>query len=152
MLTFVPIQRTLTDADFSLTLSKGNSLSLNNQLNSRKVGNYTMFFAFCIRIDKSSDSMSEKACTKGKRKLHSHSKQIIMVLKALPYGLSTQALLRPQVRLCLGIISSPLSPPQPSHSISKVQLPQIEECTKLSHMLIYKSVHNRGLKLFPFGG
>lgn len=87
MLTFVPIQRTLTDADSSLTLSKGNYLSLNNQLKSRKVGNYTESKEHGIRIDKSSDSMSEKACTKGKRKLHSHSKQIIMVLKALPYGL-----------------------------------------------------------------
>lgn len=74
----------------------------------QKVGNYTAFFAFSIRIDEGSDSMSEKAGTKGKRKLHSHSKQI-MVLKALPYGLSTQALLRPQVCLCLSRILSPQS-------------------------------------------
>lgn len=85
----------------------------------QKVENHTMFFACCIRIDEGSDSTSEKACTKGKRKLHSHSKQIIMLLKALPYGLSTQPLLRPQVFLCLSRISSPhsaaCSPPQPSH-------------------------------------
>lgn len=72
----------------------------------QKVGNYTILFTFCIRIDEGSGSISEKACTKGKRKLYSCSKQIIMVLKALPYGLSIQALLRPQVCLCLRRISS----------------------------------------------
>lgn len=108
MLTFVPIQRTLADADFSLTSSKGNSL-IKQPTQQQKVGNYTMCFAFCIRIDEGSNSMSEKVCTKGKRKLHSRNKQIIMVLKALPYGLNTQALLRPQVCLCLSRISSPQS-------------------------------------------
>lgn len=57
----------------------------------QKVGNYIEFFAFSVRRDGGSDSMSEKLCTKGKRKLHRHSKQIIMDLKALPYGQSTQA-------------------------------------------------------------
>lgn len=73
----------------------------------QKVGNCIVFFAFSVRRDGGSDSMSEKLCTKGKRKLHSHSKQIIMDLKALPYGQSTQALLRLQVCLCLSRIPSP---------------------------------------------
>ena len=84
-------------------------LSLRNSQQQQKVGNSTMFFAFCIRIDEGRDSLSEKACTKGKRKLHSPHKQIIMVLKALPYGPSTQALLTPQVCLCRRRTSSPRS-------------------------------------------
>lgn len=104
---------------FFSDMVKGKFSRIKQPAQKQKVGNYTMFFACCIRIDEGSDSTSEKACTKGKRKLHSHSKQIIMLLKALPYGLSTQALLRPQVCLCLSRISSPhsaaCSPPQPSH-------------------------------------
>lgn len=157
MLTVAPIQRTLADTDFSLDVIQGKFTLIKQPTQQQKVGNYTTFFAFSTRIDEGSDSMSEKAGTKGKRKLHSHSKQI-MVLKALPYGLSTHARLRPQVCLCLSSILSPqsaasaFSTPQPSCKYFKMQLLQMKERTKPSHVLIYKSVCNCRLKLFPFGG
>lgn len=92
-----------------------------HEIASSTAENSAMFFAFCIRIDEGSGNMSEKACTKGKRKSHSCSKQIITLLKALPYGLSTQALLRPQVRPCCSRSSSAWSaagavPQQCSHN------------------------------------
>lgn len=122
----------------------------------QKVENCIVFSAFSVRRDGGSDSMSEKLCTKGKRKLHSHSKQVIMDLKALPYGQSTQALLRPQVCLCLSRIPSPsllqaLSPPHPSHKcFQSATPPNWRAHTNLSPLLIYKSAHNCRLKLFVF--
>lgn len=120
----------------------------------QKVGNCIVFFTFSIRRDGDNDSMSEKLCTKGKRKLHSHSKQIIMDLKALPYGQSTQALLRPQVCLCLSRIpslqlaASPFSIPALTQVFPNSS--KLKSTTNLSHLLIYKSVHNCRLKLFLF--
>lgn len=106
MLIFAPIQRTSVDTDFSLTSSRE---IFSHETANSTAENSAVFFAFCIRIDEGSGNMSEKACPKGKRKSHSCSKQIIMLLKDLPYGLSTQALLGPQVRPCCSRSSSACS-------------------------------------------
>lgn len=122
----------------------------------QKVGNCIVFFVFSVKRDGGSDSTSEKLCTKGKRKLHSHSKQIIMDLKALPYGQSTQALLRPQVCLCLSRIPSPQLASSPFSTLALTQVfpkcnsSKLKTPTNLSPLLIYKSVHNCRLQLFLF--
>lgn len=106
--------------------------------------------------DGSSDSMSEELCTKGKRKLHSHCKQIIMDLKALPYGQSTQALFRPQVCPCLSRIPSPqlaashFSTPALTQVFPKCNSSKLKSPHKPEPLLIHTSVHNCRLKLFLF--